>query len=410
VRGRVLPPLPLLAIGAVLSSIAWAPPASTRATVGPVPAQVRTPAGAGAAQPFLARGPRGELALSWLEPRPRGGHRLRVARYDGTRFTRASTIAEGDSFFVNWADFPSVVFLGDGTLAAHWLWKVGAGTYAYQVRLAFSKDDGRTWGAPIVPHRDGTATEHGFVSLLAEGTEVRAVWLDGRNTPGAMTVRTAVIGADGRIHAERELDERACDCCQTALARTGRGLVAAYRDRSEEEVRDIALVRLTDAWSAPRVEMRDGWRITGCPVNGPALDALGDRVVLAWFTAARDTPKVMAATSLDGGRTFGPARRIDDGKPLGRVDVAVLEGGGAIVSWLERDGDRADLRHRRLPLEGPVPASRSVADLAGTRASGVPQVVVSAGEAFVAGTDATKGSRLRVLKYDAAAWLPGSRR
>lgn len=372
---------------------------------------VPTPAGAGAAQPFLARGPRGELALSWLEPRPRGGHRLRVARYDGQRFTRAATIAEGDSFFVNWADFPSVVFLDDGTLAAHWPWKVGADTYAYQVRLAFSKDGGRTWSAPIVPHRDGTATEHGFVSLLAEGREVRAVWLDGRNTPGAMTVRTAVIASDGRIRAEQELDGRACDCCQTALARTSRGLVAAWRDRSEEEIRDIAVARGAATWSTPRVESRDGWKITGCPVNGPALASLGDRVLLAWFTAARDTPKVMAAFSLDGGATFGPARRIDHGKPLGRVDVAFLESGGAIVSWLERDGEGADLRHRRVPFEGPPAPSYSVGSLAGSRASGVPQVVVHGGEVFVARTEAgEKASRIRVLRYDGTPPSLGARR
>jgi hypothetical protein len=399
----------LIAACAILLAGVAALPAAVRPEVHPLLGLVPTPAGPGAAQPFLARGPRGELALSWLEPRRRGGHRLRVAHFDGKRFTRAATVAEGDSFFVNWADFPSVVFLDDGTLAAHWLWKVGADTYAYHVRLAFSQDGGRTWGAPIVPHRDGTATEHGFVSLLAEGREVRAVWLDGRNTPGAMTVRTAVIAPDGRIRAEEELDRRACDCCQTALARTGRGLVAAWRDRSEEEVRDIAVARGDETWSTPRVESRDGWKIPGCPVNGPALASLGDRVILAWFTAARDTPKVMAAFSLDGGATFGPARRIDHGKPLGRVDVAFLEWGGAIVSWLERDGEGADLRHRRVPFEGPLPPSHSVGSLAGSRASGVPQLVVHGEEAFVARTEAGKVPRIRVLRYHAIPWFSGDR-
>ena len=50
----------------------------------------------------------------------------------------------GYDWFVNWADVPSVVRLANGTLAGHWLQKSGADTYAYDVRLAYSHDDGKT--------------------------------------------------------------------------------------------------------------------------------------------------------------------------------------------------------------------------------------------------------------------------
>ena len=65
----------------------------------------------------------------------------------------------------------------------------------------------------------------------------------------------------------------------------------------------------------------DGWQIEGCPVNGPAIDTDGGRAVVAWFTAANNTPKVKVAFSGDDGVTFGKAFEIDKGTPSGRVDV-----------------------------------------------------------------------------------------
>ena len=46
-----------------------------------------------------------------------------------------------------------------------WLEKSGSGTYAYDVRMATSKDGGRTWSKPFLLNRDGRKTEHGFVTL-----------------------------------------------------------------------------------------------------------------------------------------------------------------------------------------------------------------------------------------------------
>src|SRR5258708_7811707 len=61
----------------------------------------------------------------------------------------------------------------------------GAGApCASGIGIRQSGDGGRTWSAPLTPHRDGTATEHGFVSLAAESGDLAAVWLDGRKTAG----------------------------------------------------------------------------------------------------------------------------------------------------------------------------------------------------------------------------------
>ena len=83
----------------------------------------------------------------------------------------------------------------------------------------------------------------------------------------------------GVAENEEELDARVCDCCQTAAVATQRGLLVAYRDRGPDEVRDISVVRFESGrWTEPHPLHSDGWKIAGCPVNGPAMDATSDHV------------------------------------------------------------------------------------------------------------------------------------
>src|SRR5919106_2207054 len=198
----------------------------------------------------------GRVIVSWIEKVGDKRYALRTAMLDQSGWSEALTVSEGENWFVNWADFPSVIDLKDGSLAAHWLVKSGSGTYAYDVNISRSKDGGKNWSKPIVPHRDNTQTEHGFVSLipLSDG-RLGAVWLDGRNmkdmketdehAPAAesMTLRYAAIDADGKLSDEVQLDERVCECCQPSAAITSECPIAVYRDRSQSEVRDIYFVK-----------------------------------------------------------------------------------------------------------------------------------------------------------------------
>jgi hypothetical protein len=217
-----------------------------------------------------------------------------------------------------------------------------------------------------------------------------------------MTLRFAELRRQGAAEADRLVDARVCDCCQTALARTTRGLVAAYRDRSEREVRDVAVVRLENGrWSEPVFPGAEGWQIHACPVNGPALAAAGDRVALAWFTMAGETPRVKVAFSDDAGASWGAPLVVDDGRPIGRVGVA-LPGGGAgpgeataVVSWLEQTDTGASLRLRRVGRGRSGSASTAVAATAAARSSGVPQLAAAGGELVVAWRDASEPARIR---------------
>lgn len=243
----------------------------------PVFAQVReidSPAAAGSAEPSLARGADGAIYLSWIEIEGGARHAFRFSRTRDGSWTEPRTIARGDNWFVNWADVPSMAAGESGTLAAHWLEKVGAGTYAYGIRLSTSTDGGETWRTPFWLHADGTETEHGFVSLVPRaGGRFVAVWLDGRAmTEGAdgegegdMSLRAATFGTTGGPEGEALIDARVCECCPTSAASLPDGTFAlVYRDRSEGEVRDVSIAFLRDAaWSAPRTLHADDWKIDG---------------------------------------------------------------------------------------------------------------------------------------------------
>lgn len=381
-----------------------APAATTPASGAVTP--LTSPTGPGAGEPFLALSPDGRVHLSWLEPVD-SAHALRFATLDGTRWSPVRTIRTGSDFFVNWADFPSIKVLDDGRLAAHWLQRTGPGTYAYGVRVSQSTDDGATWSEPLIPHRDSSDTEHGFVTLWREGAGMGAVWLDGRkyNKEGhsptnEMMVVTTTISADGQLGAETRLDERACDCCQTAVAITSSGPVVAYRDRSPDEIRDIYVVRRVDnRWTTPVPVHADGWKIAACPVNGPAIAAADNHVALAWFTAAEDSGRVNVAFSSDAGAAFGSPVRIDEGRPAGRVDVALLRDGSALVSWIERTGgDTAAVRVRRVTADGKPGAPITIATSSAARASGFPRMVLRGNDAIFAWTEPGKPSAIRLAK------------
>lgn len=351
-------------------------------------AQVRelpSPAGAGSAQPNLAVSPDGQqVYLSWIERLGEGRFSLRFAVKEGAGWSAPRVIAEGTNWFVNWADFPSMVVLPDGSLAAHWLVKSAPGTFDYDVTIARSFDGGRTWGRPFVPHRDGVRAEHGFVSLFAaQDGALSAVWLDGREMqPGAgdhghgnMTLRYVKVRRDGTLSDESALDKRVCECCQTSAAMTSAGPVVVYRDRSEQEIRDIAIVRLRNGkWSEPRPVFQDNWRLDGCPVNGPAVAASGRRVAVAWYTAAGNTPRVKLAFSSDAGESFGAPVSVDNGNPAGRVDVLLLNDGSALVCWLEKLPDGGEIRVRRVRPDGSSDQAITVSASGTARSNGFPQM------------------------------------
>ncbi len=358
-----------------------AAPAASSSALGAV-TELTSPAPSGSNTPHLALDAKGQVLLSWTQRRPDSTVAIQMSTWNGTAWDSVRTIADNRQFFVNWADFPAITALANGDLAAHWLEREGDKKYAYGVRVVRSTDGGRTWGAPMTPHTDGLLAEHGFVSLWPEGeSDIGLVWLDGRksampDSAREMTIRAASVSRTGALSREALIDARSCDCCQTGTTATRSGRILVYRDRSAEEIRDIAIVRQTaTGWTPSQKVHNDEWHYPGCPVNGPQAAAVGDTVVVAWFTGARDTAKVNIARSVDGGATFGPPLRVDDGDPIGRVDVILDDDANPVVVWLEqRTPTEAEVLARRI-VGNSLGETRVLSRTSGARQSGFPRLV-----------------------------------
>jgi hypothetical protein len=187
-----------------------------------------------------------------------------------------------------------------------------------------------------------------------------------------MQLRAATVSGAAETGEETVLDDRVCECCATGAAWTAAGPIVVYRDRDDDEVRDIWRVRWRHGgWSEPAPVTVDGWRIEGCPVNGPQVAAAGARVAVAWFTAADERPRVQIAFSEDAGESFGPPLVIDDNRPVGRVAV-ILDGAAALVTWVGQTASGEAVLVRRADRKGGLGPVRPVAPTSSDRAAGFP--------------------------------------
>lgn len=357
-----------------------------------------SPAKSPSSVPHLFTDKNGRVYLSWVEKQDTL-NLFKFSQLKDKGWSEPKPILSGNTWFVNWADYPMIASDGDKNLISHVLDKSGEGTYSYDVRMATSGDQGDSWSSPFVLHDDGKEAEHGFVSLVPYKDNVFVSWLDGRNTVmedmdhakmddhghhGAMSLRAAIVDYSGKKISEWELDNKTCDCCQTTAVITDNGPVVIYRDRSDEEIRDMSIVRLIDGeWTKPQAVFNDNWKISGCPVNGPRASAIGNNVGIAWFSAAEGKSVVKVIFSNDGGASFGTPVRVDEGKPNGRVDVVQLDANNCMVSWME-DGD---IKVIKVNADGSKGASISIASSSEARSSGFPQMTKSDSKIIFAWTD-----------------------
>ncbi len=411
----------------------------------PAVAAIPSPAGSNSGEPQLTVSSRGVL-LSWVE-HAESKATLRFAERTPSGWSEPRTVASGEDWSINGIDVPSVLRLSNGTLVAQWLQQSGGGMHANDVRLSYSKDDGKTWSRSFTPYHDEAARERLFASLFEmPNAELGVIWLSGAgaapttnvqrtdsshprgtdhahqqgaghqgheahegrgamNSMGNMTLRFARFDGAWKLTAEMPIDLRVCECCSTAAVATPEGVVAAYRNRSDDEVRDIYVSRLVQGrWGEPAAVHADNWQIAACPINGPALSARGRDLAIAWYTVKQDQGHAYLAFSRDAGRSFGEPIRLDDTASLGRVDVAMLPNGAALATWIEVADGRSHFRARRIAADGARSASMTVATLAGNRTS--PRTARNGDEVIFAWTEGGGASQVRTATLRLPSSVP----
>jgi hypothetical protein len=327
-----------------------------------------------------------QTILSWVKSINDSVAQLNYSYLKEGNWEQSKEIITGTDWFVNWADYPSITE-NNGNLLAHYLKKSSKETFAYDIKLNVLPKDALKWESQKELHTDNTKTEHGFVTALPyQEDSFFITWLDGRNTMfdaaeahadhgGTMSIRAAEVSYEGTVSEEVLLDPKTCSCCQTTAAITANGPIVLYRDRTDEEIRDIAITRRVDGkWTTPKFIHKDGWEIKGCPVNGPKVDAIENNIVVAWFTAVNGEPKVQLVFSENGGEDFLEPILISNKETLGRVDVEMLNPDAAIVSWMETIAKTTYLKAMKVTKGGVKSTPISISVLGDSRNTGFPQM------------------------------------
>lgn len=376
-RTRYLPGRPGCFVGALACLLAACSGEHDHAGVEP-------PASQGARSFALASGVGTVVELTWIEGPAEGPFELRSAGWNGVERTwgAAETLARGTNWFVNFADVPRSSRLETGERLTVWLERGAASLHASTASFLLQ--------SPVPPKErthSGLVGQE-FVALSPDKNGWMAVWLEGdagaHDGSGVTRLMAATI-SHGLVRGEAfELDPRVCDCCATALARTDDGaLVVAYRDRDGNEERDISVVRVEASGVSKPLEVADdGWRIAGCPVNGPALAARGGELGLAWFTLGSDArARVQVARSLDGARSFETPLTLSTRETDGLVACTFDESGTLWVSWLERTAarDKAEWMLQGLRAGMPLGEPRALAPSVPGRAAGFAQLAAVPG-------------------------------
>ena len=180
-----------------------------------------------------------------------------------------------------------------------------------------------------------------------------------------MTLRSAVINRANEISEELEIDGQTCSCCQTDMARWADQTLVVYRDRTDEEIRDISVAqRSVTRWGPPKNVHDDGWKIEGCPVNGPAIAVGKETGLVFWPTFIDEQMRLRYVVAespealTDGPRVYTPQL---PAAPSGRVD-AVTWYDGFLLTWISRARDRPAVEFAVLEKSGRLHLGAPIAE------------------------------------------------
>tara|TARA_B110000305_G_scaffold153766_1_gene170411 strand:- start:583 stop:1824 length:1242 start_codon:yes stop_codon:yes gene_type:complete len=328
---------------------------------------------------------------------------------DDLKWNKPSLINSSADWFVNWADFPRITANNLNGLSVHYLQKSGEDTYSYDIKVMNSSDDGANWDKPLKLHTDNTKTEHGFVSTINFNNDFLSTYLDGRQNEFAkydkgikpqMTLRATSYNIDGEILMDKLIDDRVCDCCQTDLGITQNNIpITVYRDRSENETRDIYYSFFKDFdWSTPAVVNNDKWIISGCPVNGPAISTFKNSSSVVWYTEEEGDSKLKIAFSKDITNGFDESILINANDPLGRVDIEMISETSSLISYMDIVNGKAYIKVQKINSMTGNNKFIIIEEISNTRASGFPKInIIDNDKTIITWTDTENKYNVRTI-------------
>lgn len=344
--------------------------------------------GLGASAAFDAHG------RLWVVDAANGHVRLRHSDDFGKTLSAPTDVnAIAEPIYDSGENRPKIAFGPKGELYVSWS-QPRAKPWTGFVRFSRSLDEGAHFSAPITVHHDTAEITHRFDALAVDGQgRVLLAWIDKRDLEAAKAKGQPYLGAavyyswssdEGRTFvAERKVMDNSCECCRITLARTPGGEVAAFfRGVYGDNIRDHAYALLPTDGSAPRAERAtfSNWHIVACPEQGPGL-AIGDDATLhaVWYEASHG-PTIWYG-QLDPGHPPQHVLKLA-GPGASHADVAV-HGKTVWLAWNQVDADGYSLM-LRVSSDGGLHFDEPNAIASSSVAVGSPQLLVLQGRAYVA--------------------------
>ena len=323
------------------------------------------------------------------------GH-VRLRRSDDFGKTLSAPVdvnAVAEPIYDSGENRPKIAFGPKGELYVSWS-QPRAKPWTGYVRFARSLDGGAHFSTPITVHHDRAEITHRFDALAVDGQgRVVIAWIDKRGLEAAKAKGQPYLGAavyyswssdaGQSFVPERKLMDNSCECCRIALARTPDGEVAAFfRGVYGDNIRDhaFALLPTDDAPVHAERATFSGWRIAACPEQGPGLAIGADGTRHAVWYEASHGPAIWYG-QLDPGQPPKHLLKLA-GPGASHADVAV-HGKTVWLAWNQVDANGYTLMLRvstdgGLHFAAPRTIAHSVA------AVGSPQLLTWQGRAFVA--------------------------
>jgi len=282
------------------------------------------------------------------------GQHVRARRSDDMGRTFAvSTIVNptGEPIYAEGENRPKIALGPKGELYVTWSQPRKLPWTGF-VRFSRSLDGGAHFDAPKTVHTDRAEITHRFDSLAVDGKgNLIVAWIDKRDVEAAKAKNKPYLGAatyyswstdrGATFAPERKIVDESCECCRIALARAPDGRIDAFfRSIYGDNIRDHAFATLP-AGNTPLDVQRatfTQWHIEGCPHHGPslAIDASGTRHTV-WFSA------------VDGKATIWYGQLKPGSEPTHLTTVATA---GASHADLAVDGKRVWIAYHQVSAKG----------------------------------------------------------